>query len=120
MKEIEVTDDYLGLDEDVRHCQNKESFEDCTTRQYTDTVQNECNCVPYSLNQILKSKLVTPSMSCRNLLPFNNYKFSQRVQRRPMLVLRMSVLTLTQQNAWRLVREYSLMSRSFPRKILRP
>ena len=34
LKEIKITDSYLGLDQDVRKCQNEESLFSCTTRQY--------------------------------------------------------------------------------------
>ena len=58
MKEIQVTDEYMGLDENIRKCQNKETLEDCTTRQYIDTIQKECNCIPYSLKGIMGLNLV--------------------------------------------------------------
>ena len=46
MKEIKVTDEYLGLDDDIKNCQTTESFEDCTTRQYLDTLLEQCGCLP--------------------------------------------------------------------------
>ena len=49
LKQIKVTDDYLQLNERVKNCQTKESFEDCTTRYYLNRVQDECSCVPYRL-----------------------------------------------------------------------
>ena len=56
MKEIKVTDDYLGLDENIRQCQNEEAFERCQTRQYLDAVEMQCKCIPYALKYILKYK----------------------------------------------------------------
>ena len=50
VKEIKVTEDYLGLEEETRKCQNQESFEECTTRGYLEMIQKDCNCVPYGLN----------------------------------------------------------------------
>ena len=50
VKDMIVTDDFLGLDESARKCQNREAFENCTTRQYLETVKRQCNCVPYALN----------------------------------------------------------------------
>ena len=50
VKEIRVTEDYLGLEEETRKCQNQESFEECTTREYIEMVTKDCNCVPYGLN----------------------------------------------------------------------
>ena len=32
VKAMSVTEEYLGLDEEVRNCQMKEDFENCTTR----------------------------------------------------------------------------------------
>ena len=55
--EIKVTDEYMGLDEEVRNCQNKEPFENCTTRQYLETVQNQCNCTPYALSDFNKNSV---------------------------------------------------------------
>ena len=49
VKEVLVTEDYLGLDEEVRKCQVQEIFEECTTRNYLTAIQEQCNCIPYSL-----------------------------------------------------------------------
>ena len=35
---IEVTDSYLGLDENVKKCQKEEPLQNCTTRRYRDTL----------------------------------------------------------------------------------
>ena len=37
----------------MRKCQNEESFENCTTRQYLERVEEECNCIPYRLRNCL-------------------------------------------------------------------
>ena len=55
VKVMEVTEDYLGLDESVRKCQNREPFENCTTRQYLDSVKSLCNCVPFALRYFSSS-----------------------------------------------------------------
>ena len=49
LKEIAVTDSYLGEDEDVIKCQNKESLHNCTTREYRDAVLKECGCLPLNI-----------------------------------------------------------------------
>ena len=49
VKEIEVTDSYMGLDQDVRGCQNKETYNDCTTKVYIDTVIDTCGCLPFNI-----------------------------------------------------------------------
>ena len=50
IKQIVVTESYLGLDEDVRRCQNVEVFETCTTESYRETFINKCNCLPFNIN----------------------------------------------------------------------
>ena len=56
LKQIKITDSYLGLDQNVRGCQNDISFTDCTTKQYIDSLLNQCGCLP--LNIRLKDKVV--------------------------------------------------------------
>ena len=49
VKEVTVTDEFLGLGMKKTNCQNKEKYEDCTTRQFLEKVVQECKCIPYSL-----------------------------------------------------------------------
>ena len=49
LKEIRVTESFLGLDQDVRQCQHKEPLNNCTTRQYLDTFLGECGCLPLNI-----------------------------------------------------------------------
>ena len=65
---MKVTNDYLGLDEDVRKCQNIEPFENCTTRQYLDSVLRQCHCIPYALKDFSKSTTVGKIKNQRNSL----------------------------------------------------
>ena len=44
LKEIEAKDSYLGLDQDVRKCQNNEPLLNCTTRKYLEDVMEKCKC----------------------------------------------------------------------------
>ena len=48
LKEIEVTDSYLGIDQGVRGCQNEEPLDNCTTRLYIDTLLNQCGCITFN------------------------------------------------------------------------
>ena len=68
VKEIRVTEDYLGLEEETRKCQNQESFEDCTTREYLQTVEKHCHCVPYGLNMFFAENKANLSVivSCKH------------------------------------------------------
>ena len=49
LKEIKVTESYLGLKQDVKGCQNYESIQNCSTRTYIDTLLKECGCLPFSV-----------------------------------------------------------------------
>ena len=57
LKEISVTDDFLGLDEGDRKCQNEEPLMNCTTRQYHDTLLGECGCLPINIGLFHKVHL---------------------------------------------------------------
>ena len=48
IKEITVTDSILSLDENIIGCQG-ETFDECTTRKYLDTLINNCQCLPFQL-----------------------------------------------------------------------
>ena len=49
LKEIKVTESYLGLDIEDRSCQNEEAVEECTTRQYIETLLHKCACLPLKI-----------------------------------------------------------------------
>ena len=45
--QIKTTDSYLGMDENIRNCQNKEPLHNCTTRIYYNKILGQCGCVPF-------------------------------------------------------------------------
>ena len=49
LKEIKVTESYIGLDESVKDCQTEEAIEDCETRNYINAVLHQCECLPLSI-----------------------------------------------------------------------
>ena len=49
IKEIKVTDSFLSLSQDVIECQNEESYDDCATKKYIDSVLDQCECVPFNI-----------------------------------------------------------------------
>ena len=49
LKEIDVTDSYLGLDQEVRGCQNEEPQDHCRTRVHRDTLLEQCGCLPFNM-----------------------------------------------------------------------
>ena len=46
LKDIKVSDSYLGLDENIRGCQNKEPLYNCTSRFYRNAFLEYCGCLP--------------------------------------------------------------------------
>ena len=46
IKEIEVTDSFLTLDENTRNCQNIDTIHDCKTRKYLNDVFRSYKCFP--------------------------------------------------------------------------
>ena len=44
IKEISVTESFLGLDRDTRECQNTEKNDECKTRFHLETLRQKCGC----------------------------------------------------------------------------
>ena len=62
IKEIKVTDSFLGLDMEDKGCQNEEPIENCTTRHYIETLLHQCSCLPLKLTEAQNVKsLIVPS-----------------------------------------------------------
>ena len=49
LKEISVTDSFMGLDEATRNCQEIETYDDCKTWLHVDNLRKKCGCLPLSL-----------------------------------------------------------------------
>ena len=54
-----MTDSYLGLDQNIRGCQNEEPLHSCTTKVYFDTVLEQCGCLPLNMRTSQKDPLCT-------------------------------------------------------------
>ena len=52
IKEIKVTDEYLGLNSQTKGCQNETTYEDCVTEVYIDMLKKECDCLPFNLQNL--------------------------------------------------------------------
>ena len=51
LKEIEATDSFLSLDDEIRGCRiSEESHDDCTTRLYVDNMRQKCGCLPFTIS----------------------------------------------------------------------
>ena len=59
LTDIKVTESYLGLDQNIRNCQKKESFDNCTTKEYHDSVLDHCGCLPFNIR--LSNKVISAS-----------------------------------------------------------
>ena len=58
VKEIQVTESYLTLEEDIRKCNKEETFDDCANHLYIDTFIKKCNCLPLRLQLKNEVKLL--------------------------------------------------------------
>ena len=56
LKEISVTDSFMGLDLNARKCQQNEIYEDCKTWLHIRNLRQECGCLPLSLKVSEKVK----------------------------------------------------------------
>ena len=54
IKQIDVTETFLGIDQEITKCQNIEPYEECTTRCYLTEVKKKCGCLPYAISQMDK------------------------------------------------------------------
>ena len=50
MIQIKASNSFLGLNEDIRACQNEETLQKCTTRHYTNNLMKKCGCMPLSIS----------------------------------------------------------------------
>ena len=49
IKEVQVTDSFLGLDQSDRKCQDDEPYEDCVAESFIKAIAHKCNCLPFNL-----------------------------------------------------------------------
>ena len=69
MKEIEVTEEFLSLEESVIGCQNEGSISDCETREYVDVLMSQCKCLPFSIRQSDEVKSLLSIICPQSWLP---------------------------------------------------
>ena len=83
VKEITVTDSFLGMDMEDKGCQIEEPLHNCTTQHYIETFLDQCGCLPFYLRNEVISNLDfligSNSTFSRNLcvLPTNSNVFIQ-------------------------------------------
>ena len=49
VKEVKVTESFLGLDSGVMGCNMEKTYENCTTTTYIESVIQQCGCLPFSI-----------------------------------------------------------------------
>ena len=49
VKQIETTDAFLNLHEDIKNCQNIDTYEACKAREYIEQGLDSCHCTPYEI-----------------------------------------------------------------------
>ena len=49
LKEVEVTEWFLGMERAVTQCQQGETLAACQTRRYRAAAEEQCGCLPFSL-----------------------------------------------------------------------
>ena len=54
VKEIDGTEAFLSLDDDIKLCQNEETLADCSTKDFMKRNLDLCKCVPYKLRNFSK------------------------------------------------------------------
>lgn len=56
---VDVTEEFLSLDEVTRNCQEKKTFGDCLTDKYLSKMKDNCKCLPFKmgLSERVKDKL---------------------------------------------------------------
>ena len=77
LKEIKVTDSYLGLDQEERGCQNEEAIDNCTSRQYHNTILGKCRCLPLNMRASHKVNILILSVE----IFFQSTKFRKPVKK---------------------------------------
>ena len=66
LKEIEVTDSFNELDNEIRKCQSfksKETYDNCTTRYFMEEMRLKCGCLPFAIVHAMNNKKVSGKLS---------------------------------------------------------
>ena len=77
LTESKATNSFLGLTEEDRKCQNVEPLFNCTTRQYMDTLMQECGCIPFNIRLSDEVKKENKYIFLITLFPVSSLHCSQ-------------------------------------------
>ena len=59
VKEIDVTEAFLGLEDKTRLCQSKETLGDCRMKKYLKEGVNNCKCIPFGLRNYSNDEVIS-------------------------------------------------------------
>ena len=49
VKEVSVTVSFLTLKDETKKCQKEQTFDECKTERYIESLNSKCNCLPFQL-----------------------------------------------------------------------
>ena len=64
IKDIEVTDQFLGLGDTVTLCQTEEYRVDCLSRVYREKVLSQCKCSPFEMRSYYGDQVTAVIKEC--------------------------------------------------------
>ena len=68
IKDIEVTEQFLGLGDTVTLCQTEEYRVDCLSRVYREKVLSQCKCSPFEMRSYYGDQVTTLMWSSKIVL----------------------------------------------------
>ena len=64
IKEVDITDSFMGLPLSDRKCQNEENFVDCNTRHQLANILLNCGCLPMSIGSFTNNVKAMKNVKC--------------------------------------------------------
>ena len=64
IKEVKVTEEFLGLDTATRGCHRNSELEHCETKTYIEKAKRHCHCIPSHLRRIFPDQKVSSENCC--------------------------------------------------------
>ena len=64
IKEVKVTEEFLGLDTAIRGCHRNSELEHCETKTYIEKAKRHCHCIPSHLRRIFPDQKVSSKNCC--------------------------------------------------------
>ena len=64
IKEVKVTEEFLGLDTATRGCHRNSELKHCETNTYIEKAKRHCHCIPSYLRRIFPDQKVSSENCC--------------------------------------------------------